>query len=94
MNAEGSELFIFINPSSASVRSCNTINNFSLFWDPEVDGEMVDMPLAPQLITEMSPGGDPDDLSEFIGPELATLVSTTQDKSIPIIQNPDMNTLY
>ena len=52
------------------------------------------MPLAPQLITEMSPGGDPDDLSEFIGPELATLVSTTQDKSIPIIQNPDMNTLY
>lgn len=55
---------------------------------------MVNMPLAPQLITEVSPGEDLDDLSEFIGPELATLVSATQDKSITILQNPDMNTWY
>ena len=68
---------------------CSSIygaSNGSLFWDPEVDGEMVNMPLAPQLITEVSPGEDLDDLSEFIGPGLATLlVSATQDKSITIL---------
>ena len=53
---------------------------------------MVNMPLAPQLITEVPAGEELDDLSELIGPELATLV--TADKSITIMQNLDTSQHY
>ena len=53
---------------------------------------MVNMPLAPQLITEVPAGEELDDLSELIGPELATLV--TADKSITIMQNLDASQNY
>ena len=33
---------------------CSSISNNSFLWDPDVDGEMVNMPLVPQLITEVS----------------------------------------
>ena len=69
---------------------CSSISNNSFLWDPDVDGEMVNMPLAPQLITEVPPGEELDDLTELIGPELATLVTATPDhKSMTIIHTTD-----
>ncbi|XP_023342084.1 uncharacterized protein LOC111711855 [Eurytemora carolleeae] len=58
----------------------STISNNSFLWDPDVDGDMVNMPLAPQLVTEVDPN-DLTDLSELVGPELATLVSPNSDSS-------------
>jgi len=55
---------------------------------------MVNMPLAPQLITEVPPGEELEDLTELIGPELATLVTATHDKSITIMQNMDVSACY
>ena len=66
----------------------------SFLWDEDVDGEVVNMPLAPQLITEVPPGEELDDLSDLIGPELATLVTATHDKSITIMQNMDVSSCY
>ena len=69
---------------------CSSISNSSFLWDPDVDGEMVNMPLAPQLITEVPPGEELDDLTELIGPELATLVTATPEhKSMTIIHTTD-----
>ena len=73
---------------------CSSISNSSFLWDPDVDGEMVNMPLAPQLITEVPPGEELEDLTELIGPELATLVTATHDKSITIMQNMDVSACY
>ena len=66
----------------------------SFLWDEDVDGEVVNMPLAPQLITEVPPGEELDDLSDLIGPELATLVTATHDKNITIMQNMDVSSCY
>ena len=69
---------------------CSSISNNSFLWDPAVDGELVNMPLAPQLITEVPPGDELNDLTELIGPELATLVTATPDhKSMTIIHTTD-----
>ena len=46
------------------------------------------MPLAPQLITEVPAGEELEDLTELIGPELATLV-TADSKNITIMQSFD-----
>lgn len=67
---------------------CSSISNNSFLWDPDVDGEMVNMPLAPQLITEVPAGEELEDLTELIGPELATLV-TADSKNITIMQSFD-----
>lgn len=56
----------------------STISNNSFLWDPDVDGDMVNMPLNPQVITEVT-ADDLDDLSDRIFPELATLVSPPSD---------------
>ena len=64
---------------------CSSISNNSFLWDPDVDGEMVNMPLAPQLITEVPPGEELDDLTELIGPELATLVTATPGLALTIL---------
>ena len=63
---------------------CSSISN--IFWDPNVDGELVNMPLAPQLLTPVQPGEELDDLTALVGPELATLVpaSPDQHKQFPV----------
>jgi len=75
---------------------CSSISNNSFLWDPDVDGDMVGHPLAPQLITEVQPGDELDDLTELVGPELATLVTASPDQhraimsgSITVMQTPD-----
>jgi len=75
---------------------CSSISNSSFLWDPDVDGDMVGDPLAPQLITPVQPGDELDDLTELVGPELATLVSASPDQhraimsgSITVMQTPD-----
>lgn len=56
----------------------STISNNSFLWDPDVDGDMVNMPLNPQVVTEVT-ADDLTDLSDLVGPELATLVTPPSD---------------
>jgi len=78
--------FQFEKEKGIKLPPVSTISNSSFLWDPDVDGEMVNMPLAPQLVTEVHPD-DLTDLSTLIGPELATLVNPSSDLSF-IISDP------
>ena len=76
---------------------CSSISNNSFLWDPDVDGEMVNMPLVPQLITEVQPGDELTDLTELVGPELATLVAAdpSASRNIPMdIANINQSDLF
>ena len=76
---------------------CSSISNNSFLWDPDVDGEMVNMPLVPQLITEVQAGDELTDLTELVGPELATLVAAdpSASRNIPMdIANINQSDLF
>merc|ERR1719400_2899433 len=76
---------------------CSSISNNSFLWDPDVDGEMVNMPLVPQLITEVQAGDELTDLTELVGPELATLVAAdpSTSRNIPMdIANINQSDLF
>merc|ERR1719242_2517169 len=76
---------------------CSSISNNSFLWDPDVDGEMVNMPLVPQLITEVQAGDELTDLTELVGPELAPLVAAdpSTSRNIPMdIANINQSDLF
>lgn len=69
----------------------SSISNSSFLWDPDVDGDMVNIPIAPQLVTEVTEE-DLTDLSDVVGPELATLVSPTAENLHLVISDPSQTT--
>merc|ERR1719431_633187 len=68
---------------------CSSISNSSFLWDPDVDGAVnVNLPLVPQLITEVQPGDELTDLTELVGSELADLMAA--DPTIDSINRGDL----